>query len=284
MKQAYYKVGKVKAHEMALPLGSLIHRVLVFLLIITSLTLIVMQRNDNALVQNLRMALTDTLTPVVNVMAEPMRAIGDARNWANDALYTFSENRILRAENAQLLHWQTVARNLEAENRALRSLMSFSPTKAMSFTTAKVLSHAGGAYSHSIVIGAGTEQGLTPNMAVVNEVGLVGRVIEVGDHTARVLLLRDINSRIPAITSQSRERSIVSGANRSALQLNYLSRQHSIAPGEAVVSSGDGEAFPAGLHIGTVQHQNGHLSVIPAADWDALEYVRVVHYNAPSKP
>ena len=82
--------------------------------------------------------------------------------------------------------------------------------------------------------------------------GLVGRVAELGDHAARILLLTDLNSRVPVVIEETRERAILSGDNTERPALAYLPPDARVSSGQRVVTSGSGGVLPAGLPIGTV--------------------------------
>src|SRR5690606_15094384 len=121
----------------------------------------------------------------------------------------------------RLMQWQHVAIQLEAENAALRELLHYTSDEKLHFTTAKVISDRGGPFTRTVLVNAGTGLGVAQGQPVINGDGLVGRIIESGEHSARVLLLTDINSRMPVITETSRERAIAAGDNSTNLSLLY---------------------------------------------------------------
>ena len=109
---------------------------------------------------------------------------------------------------------------------------------------ARIVSDFGGPYLHAALINGGTQQGISPDLAVVSQHGLVGRVVESGKTSSRVLLLNDINSRVPVIAETTREKSILAGSNGGMPTLAYLAANSKIAVGERIVTSGDGGVFP----------------------------------------
>src|SRR4029453_1678845 len=86
----------------------------------------------------------------------------------------------------------------------------------------RIVADAGGPFVHTVLVDAGTEDGAARGMAAVNERGMIGRVIEVGRHSARVLLLTDFNSRIPVLVEPSRDQAILAGNNTRRLTLVFL--------------------------------------------------------------
>ena len=120
--------------------------------------------------------------------------------------------------------------------------------------------------------------------------GLVGRVMEVGMRSARVLLLTDINSRIPVVMEQSRARAMLVGTNGPRPRLLHWPEGVQPAEGERIVTSAEANAFPAGLPVGTVRFTASNVpEVQPEARLDRLEVVRLFDYGlrgvlAPESP
>jgi rod shape-determining protein MreC len=188
----------------------------------------------------------------------------------------------LREENTRLLQWQTVARKLDEENRALHKQLNFVPDPPTTFISARVVGDTGGAFVDSMLVNAGSRDGVRKGEAVVAGEAMVGRIVEVGLHFSRVLLLTDISSHLPVMLANSHAKAIMSGENTDRPRLNYLSPNAVVQPGDRVVTSGDGGAFPPGLPIGVVSSvQDGVARVELFVHRYQLEYVSVVDYGLP---
>lgn len=250
---------------------------MLFVLFSLSLGIVFYGRTHSSAIEDARMAINDTLAPVINTLAKPMDAMHGVGEWVNEMVSLRAENIRLRAENERLMRWQATASELGSENQRLKSLLNFAPPMKSSYISARISVDAGNPFSRSVVIGAGISQGIADDAAVVNENGLIGRVVGVGQKTSRVLLLTDINSRIPVIGQKSREHAIAGGTGGDSLSLLYLTETSRIKEGEVVVTSGDGSVLPAGIPIGVVTSVNkGAASVQTFADWHSLEYVSVL--------
>ena len=95
-----------------------------------------------------------------------------------------------------------------------------------------------------------------------------------------MLLLTDINSRVPVLVERTRDRAILAGDNSNRPQLLYLKPGLSIEVGDRVVTSGDGGAFPPGLPVGVIDRiSDGVVSVAPFVDWDHMEFLQIVDYG-----
>jgi rod shape-determining protein MreC len=123
-------------------------------------------------------------------------------------------------------------------------------------------------------------------MPVATDEGLIGKVTTVSDSISVVLLISDENCRVAAKVEGSREQGIVSGERVTTgltprLNLNFLSRQADLKPGQKVYTSGVGGVFPSGLLIGSVKtfhvrELDGQAQLTPAVDLSHLEDVFVV--------
>ena len=257
-----------------------LHRFTFVLLFGGSLALMVLGKSESPIVERARLTVTDAVTPIMNGLSRPLASIRQAYDNAREFLDLREENAALREQQARLVQWQSVARQLEAENRALRDLLKFAPDRAASFVTARVVADNGGAFVRSVLVAAGLRDGLRKGDAAVTGEGLVGRVAEVGERSARVLLLTDINSRIPVVIERSRDQGILAGDNSDNPRLLYLSHGSQLVPGDRVVTSAAGGAFPPGLPVGVVKSTDTGGAVVELfVDWDHMEYLRLLDYR-----
>lgn len=264
----------------ALPSRQWLRRALLLMLTVAALVLLSMSKNDHPAAVKLRTAVLDVVTPVIAFAASPFDAIAAAGEWVVSAVNTHAENVALKNQNLQLLQWQTTAQRLEAENASLRRLLNVVPSQTYSYITARMVADLSSPFAQSGLISSGTEQGVKVDQAVINEHGLVGRVMEVGDRVARVLLLNDINSRVPVIAERAREKSMLAGNNGPLPTLDYVPMNSQIKVGERLVTSGDGGIFPAGIPVGVVTSiEDDVVTVRPLADTARIEYVSIVNYT-----
>ncbi|TAD88117.1 MAG: rod shape-determining protein MreC [Alphaproteobacteria bacterium] len=264
------------------PLKLAVARAAFTLLVAASIGLIALSRTDVPVLERVRMAVIDIVAPLLEAAAQPATALQRFSTEVRDLLALRQENQRLRAELERLQQWQEAAMRLEAENSSLRSSLNVSTPPAQRFVTAAVMADSGGAFARQMLISAGSAQGIVRGAVAMVADGLVGRVSEVGERTARVLLLTDLNSRLPVTIEGSRQPMILAGDNGPLPRLTYLSPDATqrISPGDRVVTSPHGGAVPPGLVIGTVV-ENGSRGILvrPAADWSTVEYVRVLDYG-----
>jgi rod shape-determining protein MreC len=266
--------------RIASPVRAWAHRFTYVLLVGGAFALMMLGKTDAVLVERLRTHVTDALTPILAAIAEPVDAVEQAIENVKHLIELRSQNAQLQTERDALLQWQAVARKLEAENAQLRAMLGMVPDPQTTFVTAHVVGNSAGAFVREVLVSAGGRDGIIKGQAALTGDGLAGRVTEVGDRSARVLLLTDINSRVPVLLEEARHRAILAGDNSNQPHLLYLPPGAEPMPGDRIVTSGDGGVFPAGLPIGVVGTvEDGVITVLPFVDWDRLEYLRIVNYE-----
>lgn len=274
MKQHSGPIGRVATLKL------LAHRFALFGLVAASFGLMLLGKADTVLVERVRTAVVDAATPILDVMARPAASIAEVVDSVRHLAALRADNARLREENARLLHWQTAARRLAHENQALRAQLNYIPEPDSAFITGRVVADTGGAFVHSLLINTGARDGVRKGQAVVAGEILVGRIAEVGTRSARVLLLTDMNSRIPVMIEPSRTKAILAGNNDDRPSLEYLASGTSVSPGDRVVTSGSGGAFPPGVPVGAVASVNDGVALLePFVRRHRLEYVTVIDFG-----
>jgi rod shape-determining protein MreC len=249
-------------------------------LILASFALMLLGKADALLAEHARTTLADGLAPIYAAMAGPIRRLHATVEEASGLWAMRDENTRLRDENERLRRWQSIALALDAENQRLKASLNWIPDPSASFVTARVVADAGGVYARAVLLSIGPNHGIRKGEIAVDERGLVGRVTEVGARTARVLLITDLNSRIPVTLETSRAHAILIGTNGSRPRLIYWPEGVVPQEGERIVTSAEANAYPANLPVGTVHFSaSGAAEVEPAALLQKLEVVRVFDYG-----
>lgn len=263
--------------RLAVPLRGLLHRFAFLFLVLAAIAIMMLSRTDNAVVDRVSAVVIDVFAPIMDVLSRPAASVNDAVRNIRELANLREENTRLRRENSRLLAWQEAARRLAAQNEALQALLDYRPDPKTRFIAARVIGDSGGAFVRSVLVNAGTSQGVTKGQAAVTGRGLVGRVAQVGSRSARVLLITDINSRVPVLVEQSRKRAILAGDNGIAPRLTFLPANASVKGGDRVVTSGHGGVFPPGLPVGRIAiARDGVPRVRPFVELDSIEFLRLV--------
>lgn len=234
-------------------------------------------------VETLRARVTDSFAPILDAFSRPAATAAHVLESAVEIRNVFEENERLKAENARLLQWRQAALRLEAENGSLRALLRYKAEPAVSYLTARVIAAPGSSFVRTLVVTIGERDGAKKGQAAIAGAGMVGRVVEAGEWSSRILLITDINSRIPVALEGSRLRAMMAGDNSDQPKLLYLAPESPVQVGERVVTSGHGGLFPAGIPIGVVASVGERgVKVQPLADLARVEHLRLVDYGLSS--
>ena len=259
---------------------AMIERITFPLLVLLSGVMIVLGKADQVVLESLKNSVMDAAAPALDMLSRPSGLVDTAVGRARDFLTVYQENARLAQENERLLGWQQAALKLASENAQLRDLLRVAPEPATSYVTARVIANSGGAYARSVIVNAGRENGVVRGEAAVTGEGLVGRVSEVGSRAARILLITDLNSRVPVIAEGSRQRAVLAGDNSEHPSLRYLEAGAAIRIGDRIVTSGQGGVFPPGLPVGVVAVFNGELARVELfVELSRVDYLRLVDYG-----
>ena len=253
----------------------------VFFLLLSLLMLAVTFVKPDA-VGGVRLGINDVITPAISIISKPFQIAAESLGGVTDKAALRAENTKLQAENERLRQWYQTALMLQAENQSLQKLLNFKINNDMKFVTARVVSDSGNAFVKTFLVNVGQTDGIRKNQAVLAGEGLIGRIIESGQNAARVLLMTDINSRIPVIVEGTNQKAILTGDNNDFPLLKHLPKDSGLIQGMRLVTSGDGGIFPYGLPIGKVFTDNGTHKVKPFADINRVTFVRIL--DMPASP
>ncbi len=254
-----------------------LRRVLVGLLVLTLLGVFLLWRIDSPRVERFRSALIDRVVPDLSwAMAPVTKATEMMENFQSYARL-YEQNQQLREELQQMKAWKEAALQLEQKNARLLDLNNVRLDPMLTHVTGVVLADSGSPFRQSVLLNVGTRDGIHDGWATMDGIGLVGRISGVGERTSRVILLTDSSSRIPVVVQPSGQKALLSGDNSMLPPLDFVEHPDQVQPGDRVVTTGDGEVFPAGLLVGQVAlGADKRLRVILAADYQRLEFLRVL--------
>ncbi|MBP8925204.1 MAG: rod shape-determining protein MreC [Pseudomonadales bacterium] len=200
------------------------------------------------------------------------------------------ENRTLRAEALVLRARTQRLAALAAENVRLRELLHSTALLDEKLLVAEIIGVSPDLGNQTVVIDKGSSQGLARGQAVIDAYGLFGQIVEVGRFSSRVLLLTDTTHAVPAQVVRNGVRLIVEGTGRiDVLDVNHVSSNMDVRPGDLLVSSGLGQRFPGGYPVAVVEsvtNDAGRIFAVvqarPSAQLDRSRHVMVVTVAADS--
>ena len=264
--------------------GRPLRRLLLAVIVLVLAGIFLLWRIDSPRVERFRAQITDRIVPNLDWAMTPVTGtVNLFRDFQSYQRLTV-QNQELRSELRKMQTWKEAALQLEQENARLLDLNKVRLDPRLTHITGVVQADSGSPFRQSVLLNVGARDGIVDGWATVDGIGLVGRISGVGENTARVILVTDTSSRIPAVIQPSGQRAIIAGDNSAAPPIDFLENPDLVRPGDRVSSSGDGGVFPAGILIGQVAADpGGRLRVRLAADFERLEFLRVLRHHGSEK-
>ena len=245
--------------------------------IVFFLFLFFLWRIDNHRAERFRLALLNQIVPNVEFFTSSIKVIGrivlDISSFTN----VYEQNQNLKNELQDMKKWREAAIQLEQKNAKLRALNNLKVNPVLDWVSGEVIVDSGGPYSSSALLNVGIEDGIIDGSAVVDGLGLVGRISGVEDQISRIILLSDTNSYVPVIIEPNNQEAIVRGDNSSAPIVDFIRGVEKIQPGFRIYTSGTGGVFPQGILIGkVVLSADKKIRVKLSANINKLDYLRIL--------
>lgn len=171
-----------------------------------------------------------------------------------------------RLTNARILELEQKVTELEQQNRQFTQILQQTDPKQKSDVIAPIIGRNVDSWWSQATLGKGSKDGIAPGYVVVGIGGVVGRIISVTEHTSRVLLISDPNSRVGVIVSRSRNLGYLQGKNNQTAIIHFFSKVTDLKVGDAVATSSLSNLYPHGLTIGKITSIDYSRSAAPEAE------------------
>jgi len=235
---------------------------------------------QNPYLNQFKMALIETVTPIGRVISAPIRWGKDLFWGSADFINTYKENKRLKAEIEDLKNWKNIALQLNFEQAEFKKLLNYTPPPKSTYVTAKTLTDNGSRFSRSLIVSAGREEGVSKGDIAMTASGIVGRVVEVGRHASRLMLLTDYASRVPVLVGNSGINGILTGDGSNTPKIISIPENQTVQKGDIVFSSGQVGVYPSGLGIGVIENvSDGEISVRLFEENFTPTIVRLVNFG-----
>lgn len=226
-----------------------------------------------------RADMVDWMRPALIATHVPMDAVSRWMGSIGNIFVVYQENVRLKDENAKLRQWQNTAQVLTERLKRYQLLLNAVPDPALSSVGARVIGRANHPFLATMILDAGRANGVKPGQAVLDQRGMIGRIYLTGEHTSWVILLTDLNSRIPVSVEPNTDQAIMSGDNSPMPVIETLARSVELKADSQVVTSGDGDILPAGIPIGVIVKDGGRYRVALFADQTTSQDVTIVDFK-----
>lgn len=250
-------------------------------LLVLAVAIVLIGKAQSTLFDRARANVTDWMAPGLEVVHRPFDWVSGWWHNISEGYGVYEENVRLKEENARLRQWQTAAVMLQSQVKRYQLLLHAVPDPTLSSVLAHVIGRAKRPFLETMILDAGKANTIKPGQAVIDARGMIGRIFLAGNHTSWVILLTDLNSRIPVTIEPGHSPALLAGDNQKAPMLETLAQGANVRPGDQVVSSGDGGILPPGLPIGTVIADGAGYRVALLSDPATSQEVAVVDFKNP---
>ena len=248
------------------------------LCIVISITLLILSVLNNSFIKSAKYGVISIGKPLFIIVAKPFQLVNESLVYLNEIKDANKLNQKLIEENISLKKQLDKNNFLIIENNRLKNLMNIKDVNYVKKITARVLIDAYKDDGSIIYIDVGKKDGLKINDVVFNEKGLIGRVIELGNSSSKVLTIFNQNSIIPVISIESKKSFFVQG-KKDKLTLKHIDKKFDLNHGEYVVSTDAAGYFKEGIKIGRIFKTLNDVFLVPFAKNTDSIYVNVLIYD-----
>ena len=251
-------------------------------LIFFSIFIIVLGKYNFKGINFLKLSLKELVYRTTFIVSVPENFVLSSYQTIRDHFYLYSTYENLKKDYESLKATKLNTDFLKSENEALKSKINDVSTQS-SELLAKVIIDKKSPFLRSVIVNRGSKDNVILGMAVLDEKFLVGKVVEVNYSTSRVLLLSDLNSKIPVSIEPNGVQSILSGSGSSFGEIQYIKENYELENDSEIFTSGSGGIFRSGIPIGkTIADEDIGFDTIKVkfhSDFSQLRLVKIVSFE-----
>jgi len=246
-----------------------------FALAIISILLIFLETIDVKPLNMIRSFIKDFVYRSAVVATYPIKFFSGTYDSIENHFIIYKNYEELKKENEELKNKTSESDFLELENSQLRKLIGEQVESELDLVSARVLLDEQSPYLNSFVINIGANKDIKNGMAVLDGKNFIGRIVDVNFFSSRILLITDLNSKIPVMSEPSGNHAILSGHGESAPTLEYLSKNHKIQDGDKIYTSGKEGIFSPGIPIGEARLKKEAIEAQLYSDLNEITFVNI---------
>ena len=247
-------------------------------LLFFSITLIVLGKYNFVGINYLKAIINEVVYRSSYIVSVPEKYAAVSYNTVRKHFMLYEDYNIVKKKLKKIESRNYNIDFLVAENKKLKKTLE-DVSYLSNEQLAKVLIDKESPFLRSIIINKGTKHNITKGMTILNDNYLVGKVVEVNFSTARVLLLSDLNSKIPVTIEPGSVQAILSGTGKNSGIIQYSKENLPINAGSIVFTSGAGGLFKEGVPVGKIAEINNKKVINFFSDFSQLGFVKVVLYS-----
>ena len=244
-------------------------------LLALSIILLFLETIDARPLNYLRSIIKDTIYRGSTIVSLPSKGFVTISNSIKSHMNLYEENTELRKINSQLKDKAYDPSFIIFENKQLKKLLEDKIKNPSNMVSSRVILDKDSPYLNSFIINIGSNKNIKNGMAVLDGKNFVGRIVDVNFFSSRVLLVSDLNSKIPVIIEPSGNHAILSGGGTNITNLIYVPDNHNIQDGDKVYTSGKEGIFSTGIPIGEVKKENDLFKVNLFSDLSQITFINI---------
>ena len=246
-----------------------------FFLLILSILLLLLGKFNFSAINYIKVSVKELVYRSSFIVSVPENYLNDSYKDLKDHFAYYAHYQELKKENKELNSNIENNNFVLAENKRLKKIID-DYIIVSDEIVAKVLIDKQSPFLRSVIINKGSKDNIKLGMAVLDGDFLVGKVVEVNFTTARVLLLSDLNSKIPVTIEPEGYQSILSGTGKNDGVIQYSKEEISLEDGNTVYTSGSGAIFKSGIPIGKIREKR---KVSYFSDFSQLRFVKIISFK-----
>jgi rod shape-determining protein MreC len=246
-----------------------------FALVIISITLIFVETIETKPLNVIRSIIKDTIYRGSLVASVPTKTFRNFSDYIQEHIKLYSNYNQLKNENVKLKNSISESDFLKLENTQLRKLIEEQADSNSNLVSGRVMLDKKSPYLNSFILNIGNNKGIKNGMAVLDGENFIGRIVDVNFFSSRVLLVSDLNSKIPIIIEPSASHAILNGHGTEDPTLEYLPENHKIQQGDKIYTSGKEGIFSPGIPIGEAKIEKNTVKVLLFSDLNQITFVNI---------
>lgn len=271
------KISTTKVVKLQI-LKRLVRKILIIILVVFSFLTIFINKSDNIIIDKLNGLVLDITSPLIKIISSSIYTTYNFIAYVSNFNKNVKQKETLKLEILELKEQINKYKRFKAENDNLKNLVNYTSNDKYNFISTRVIGYSGSSFSHSFILDAGEDVGISKYDGVLVDGYLVGQIVSVGNKFSRLMLITDPISKIPVQVERTGTRAFLEGTGAKYPKVIYFENKEPVQIGDVVISSGMGEGIPVGIPIGIIANISENQEVIlqPFVDNSNIEYVKVI--------
>ena len=245
-------------------------------LVLLSIIFIFVETIETKPLNYLRSFIKDVIYRGALVVSAPTKGVASITGTIKDHIQLYNNYEELKKENIELKNNISNSEFLELENNQLKKLVEERTTTYSNLLSARVMLDKQSPYLNSYIINIGSNKNIKNGMAVLHGKNFIGRIVDVNFFSSRVLLITDLNSKIPVIVEPSNTHAILSGRGKNNNPtLEYLPEEHDIKNDDKIYTSGKEGIFSPGIPIGEAKIEDKTIEILLFSDLNQITFINI---------